>query len=218
MVSVRPYVTAIAVLGLLGAGTGTALAAPIQQHGPTSTTHSTTAASSIDDGSFEYPAAPANSFTNVPTGGSIGPWAVTAGNVDHIGRGFWQAADRDQSVDLNGGTAGTIAQTFPTTPGKTYEVSYALASNPGGVPTVKTGRALINGQNFQDFSFDSTGKTVTNMGYVGRHFTFVARSASTTLSFASTTPNSAYGPVIDDVVVRPSCCPCSCGQGTTHRH
>ncbi|MFD4997926.1 choice-of-anchor C family protein [Streptomyces buecherae] len=218
MVSARPYVTVIAALGLLGAAAGATQATTSHQHSATSTATSTHQARGVDDGSFEYPTAPANSFTNVAAGGSIGPWSVTRGNVDHIGRGFWQAAERNQSVDLNGGTPGTVAQTFPTTPGTTYSVTYALAGNPGSGPAVKTGRVLIDGQTVQDFTFDITGKTRTNMGYVGRQVTFVARSASTTLSFASTTANSAHGPVIDDVVVRAACCSCSCDRGATGKH
>lgn len=74
---------------------------------------------------------------------------------------------------------------------------------------MKTGRVLLDGQNIQDFSFDSTGKNRPAMGYVNRQVTFVASAASTTLGFASTVAG-AYGPVIDDVRVQ-SCCPCSCG-------
>ncbi len=121
-------------------------------------------------------------------------------------------------VDLNGGTPGTISQTFPTTPGTTYSVTYALAGNPGGGPAVRTGRVLVDGQGIQDFTFDVTSKTRTKMGYVGRQATFVARSTSTTLSFASTTASSAYGPAIDDVVVRAACCSCSCDRGATDKH
>ncbi|WP_184573241.1 choice-of-anchor C family protein [Streptomyces zagrosensis] len=206
---------AIAALGLLGAAAGATQAAPFHENASTSTSKPTSTARSIDDGSFEYPTAPANSFTNVTTGQPIGPWTVSSGNVDHIGRGLWQAAERHQSVDLNGQSPGTVTQTFPTTPGTTYAITYALAGNYAGGPAVKTGRVLVDGQGIQDFTFDITGKTATDMGYVGRHVTFVARSTSTTLSFASTTPSSAHGPVIDDVVVRASCCSCGCNRGAT---
>ncbi|MDH6139322.1 MULTISPECIES: choice-of-anchor C family protein [Kitasatospora] len=187
--------TTLAVAALL-LGSATALAAPAQARTP----------SRFDDGSFEYPIAPANSFTEPGTGQSIGPWQITSGNVDLIGAGFWQAAEGDQSVDLNGSTAGTIAQTFTTTPGTTYTVTYSLAGNPAAGPTVKTGHADIDGQDFQDFSFDITGKSTTTMGYVGRQFTFVAANSATTLSFASTTTGYA-GPVVDNVQVLP-CKPC----------
>ncbi|MFF2045321.1 choice-of-anchor C family protein [Kitasatospora sp. NPDC058170] len=176
------------------------------------TTASAQTASHFDDGSFEYPRAAANSFTTLTAGQTIGPWRVTAGSVDLIGAGFWQAAEGDQSVDLNGGNSGAVAQTFTTVPGASYTVTYALAGNPAGAPALKTGSALIDGQNFQDFSFNTTGKTLTNMGYVGRQFTFQATGSTTTVAFVSTTPNSAYGPVVDDVRIQ-HCTPCPpCGN------
>ncbi|MER6916924.1 choice-of-anchor C family protein [Streptomyces sp. NPDC000594] len=181
-----------AVAGLVMAVTGSASAAP----------------SRFDDGSFEYPIAPANSFATIGTGGSIGPWKVTSGGIDLIGAGFWQAAEGNQSVDLNAGVAGSIAQTFTTTPGRTYTVTFALAANPAGGAPVKTGRVLVDGRNLRDLSFDSTGKTFANMGYVTRKVAFVADGATTTLAFASTI-GGAYGPVIDDV--RVEACGCGCG-------
>jgi choice-of-anchor C domain-containing protein len=187
--------TTVAVAAALFAAAGTATAAPT--------------VSRFDDGSFEYPAVAANSFRSFAAGTSMGPWEVTSGAVDLIGAGFWQAAEGDQSLDLNATVPATVAQTFTTTPGKTYTVTYSLAANLGGGPQVKTGRALIDGQNFQDFSFDITGKTFADMGYVTRQFTFVANNPTTTLAFASTTPNSAHGPVIDDVRVH-TCCSDSC--------
>ncbi|MFJ9776271.1 choice-of-anchor C family protein [Kitasatospora sp. NPDC101157] len=181
--------------------TTTALAAPAEAAGHR-------ALSRFDDGSFESPKAPAGSFAEFAAGQSIGPWRVTGGSVDLIGAGMWQAAEGDQSLDLNGASAGTIAQTFTTVPGATYSVTYALAGNPGGGPAVRTGKALIDGQDFQDFSFDVTGRTMAAMGYVGRQFSFVAQNSSTTLSFASTV-GGPFGPVLDNVQVK-ECKPC-CG-------
>ncbi|WP_055555257.1 choice-of-anchor C family protein [Streptomyces sp. NBRC 110028] len=197
MSPIRTFVAAVIIAGVLtGTGTGAALAAP--------------AASHFDDGSFETPRMAAGTFVNVGTGGSIGPWKVTGGNVDLIGAGFWQAAEGDQSVDLNGGDAGRVSQTFTTVPGKRYTVTYSLAGNPAGGPAVRTGKVLVDGQNFQDFTFDVTGRTTANMGYVTHEVSFVATGATTTLAFASTV-SGAYGPVIDDVSVR-HCEPCpSCG-------
>ncbi|MFI0780627.1 choice-of-anchor C family protein [Streptomyces sp. NPDC021212] len=197
MSPIRTFVAVAIIAGVLtGAGTGAALAAP--------------AASHFDDGSFETPRVAANTFVNVGTGGTIGPWQVAAGNVDHIGGGFWQAAEGDQSVDLNGDNAGTVSQNFTTVPGKRYTVTYSLAGNPAGGPAIRTGKVLVDGQNFQDFTFDVTGKTMANMGYVTHEVSFVATGPTTTLAFASTL-SGAYGPVIDDVSVR-ACDPCpDCG-------
>ncbi|MFI1015893.1 choice-of-anchor C family protein [Streptomyces sp. NPDC020965] len=197
MVVARSLVVLAVAAGVLAAGPGAASAAP-----------SALVVSRFDDGSFEYPTAPVNAFTTITNGQPIGPWKVTSGAVDLIGAGFWQAAEGGQSVDLNATQAGAVAQTFTTIPGRTYTVTYALAANPGGGPAVKTGHVLVDGQNFQDFSFNSTGKTFTAMGYVQRQVTFVANAPTTTLGFASTLPGS-YGPVIDDVRVTVSS-PCSC--------
>ncbi|WPO76796.1 choice-of-anchor C family protein [Streptomyces sp. KN37] len=184
---------------MLALGSGSALAEP--QSGADMADRS--AVSRVDDGSFEYPAAPANSFRTVLAGQPIGPWKVTRGAVDLIGAGFWQAAQGKQSVDLNATRPGTVAQTFSTKPFTKYTVTYSLAANPGG-QAVKTGRVLVDGRNVQNFSFDSTGKTRANMGYRTRQVTFLALGFTTTLAFESTIAG-AYGPVIDDVRVDRTC-------------
>ncbi|MEO3752487.1 choice-of-anchor C family protein [Streptomyces sp. B6B3] len=181
------------------------MAAPAQEPGPAD---ASVLVSRFDNGSFEYPIAQAGSFTTYQAGQSLGPWEVTSGAVDLVDDGLWQAAEGNQSLDLNAGIPGAVSQTFTTTPGETYTVTYALAGNPAGGPAVKTGRVLLDGQNIQDFSFDVTGKSFTDMGYIKRQVTFVATAATTTLGFASTTPNSAYGPVVDDVLVTTCSCPC----------
>lgn len=198
MLVMRACVIAAASVLLAGAGDATASAQTVSR---------------FDDGSFEYPRATANSFADLSAGQTIGPWQVATGTVDLIGAGFWQAAEGDQSVDLNGASPGAVAQTFTTVPGANYTVTYALAGNPGGAPALKTGSALIDGQDFQDFSFNTTGKSFTNMGYVDRQFTFRATNSATTIAFASTTANSAYGPVVDDIRIE-RCAPCpTCGNG-----
>jgi len=186
-------------------GTGAVAATPARAGTGTGT--------QLSDGSFETPVVTPGTFADLSQGQSIGPWTVTAGLVDLIGAGYWQAADGIQSVDLNGQTAsipgapGTVSQTFTTTPLFAYQVSFALAGNPlsQGDPTAgpltKTGQALINGQVVKKFSFNVTGKSPTNMGYVTKEFTFLATGTSTTLEFASTNPGEG-GPVIDNVRVQ----------------
>ncbi len=205
MAAKRFLLTVLALIGIFISGTGTALAAPAQEPGPADPS---ILVSRFDNGSFEYPIALANSFTTYQAGQYIGPWAVTSGAVDLVDDGLWQAAEGNQSLDLNAGDAGAVSQTFTTTPGETYSVTYALAGNPAGGPAVKTGQVLLDGQNIQNFSFDITGKTFTSMGYIKRQVTFVATAATTTLAFASTTAASAYGPVVDDVQVTSCSCPC----------
>lgn len=209
MLSKRLY-AALAAAGLL-AGVGTAAASPAHSAHSARTVAAQAATTAFTNGSFETPTAPTNFFTTYFAGQTMGLWEVESGSVDLVDDGFWQTAEGDQSVDLNGLTAGTLSQTFTTEPGTKYTVTYSLAGNPGGAPTVKTGEVRIDGQNFQDFTFNTAGKTFANMGYVTRQFTFVANNPSTKLTFASTSGPSAYGPVIDDVKVKncSSCGNCS---------
>ncbi|MGW0776819.1 choice-of-anchor C family protein [Streptomyces sp. NPDC002835] len=198
MLSQRLY-AALAAACLL-AGAGAAVASPAHSAHSARTVAAQAANTAFTNGSFETPTAPANSYATYFAGQTMGLWQVESGSVDLSGAGFWEAAEGDQSVDLNGRVAGTLSQTFTTEPGTRYTVTYSLAGNPGGEPTVKTGEVLIDGQNFQDFTFNTTGKTFTNMGYVTRQFTFVANNPSTKLTFASSTVGFA-GPVLDDVKV-----------------
>lgn len=204
----RPLAAVALAAAVLGVA-GNAQAATTASAGAAPQPRAVSVPPAFADGSFETPSAPAGAFSTFSTGQSVGPWSVTAGSVDLIGPGFWAAADGDQSLDLDGDSAGTISQTFATTPGTTYTVSYALAGNPAAGPTVKTGEVLIDGVDAQDFSFDITGKTYTDMGYVSQQFTFQATRPSTTLAFMSTTPG-AWGPVLDNIQLHATCCKQSC--------
>ncbi len=210
MLSTSRY-AAIAAAGLL-AGTGTAAASPAHSAPSAPSVTALAADTAFSNGSFETPLTPPNNWTVFSAGQEMGLWRVTDGSVGLTDDGVWQAAEGNQSLELNGTTTGSIAQTFTTEPGTKYSVTYSLAGNPNSTPMVKTGSINIDGQSFEDFSFDATGKTELDMGYVIRQFTFVANHASTTLEFASTT-TGAFGPVIDDVKVK-SCSSCGNCSGS----
>ena len=57
-----------------------------------------------------------NAVSTVITG-----WTVSQGSIDYIGT-VWQASNGVRSLDLSGGNAGRIQQTFNTTVGGTYRV------------------------------------------------------------------------------------------------
>jgi len=127
-------------------------------------------------------------------------WTVTAGSVDIIFLPGWSASDGERSIDLDGLSAGTIAQTFDTTPGKTYEVDFDLAAN--FYAGLKIKHVLVTAPGFsQAYSFDSTGATALDMKWQTHTFEFVATGSSSTLSFADTDPTSAFGPALDNVKV-----------------
>jgi choice-of-anchor C domain-containing protein len=137
---------------------------------------------------------------NGVSGGIVG-WTVI-GNIDYIGT-LWQAAEGNRSVDLAGSLKATpswsgVSQTFSTTPWQQYMVSFYLAGNPDGPPTIKS---LVVGADSQSgsFSFDTTGAGRNAMGWVLRTWNFTAHGSTATLSFQ--TQDSAYGPAIDNVSV-----------------
>lgn len=103
------------------------------------------AAPAFSNGSFEVPVVSANTFRPVSAGQPIGAWTVTRGNVDHIGAGFWPAADGTQSIDLDGSIAlnlaGAVAQTFSTLPVHLYREVRPLRQ-PGQRPGREDGHRL----------------------------------------------------------------------------
>jgi choice-of-anchor C domain-containing protein len=130
---------------------------------------------------------------------SLTGWTVDAGSVDWIGE-YWQAPEGAMSVDMSGANAGTLSQTFETTIGNTYTVSFLLSGNPAGEPVIKTLDVSATGGTVGNYTHDTTGTDLTSMVWTPETYTFLATSASTTLSFISTTA-TAWGPAIDNVAV-----------------
>ena len=158
----------------------------------------------LANGSFESPSAGAP-LTVYHAGDSIGRWRVAQSSVNLVRSNYSQAADGSQSIDLNGDlpapTNGAIAQTFHTTTGQKYALSFHLAGNPTCTPVVKT-MTLKVGAVTRDFSFDTTGHSNSAMGWRLETVRFTATGDRTTLRLASTTdPNSQCGPQIDSVKV-----------------
>lgn len=142
---------------------------------------------------------PGGGLLTLATGSTaIAHWTVGGAGIDYIG-GVWQPAEGRRSLDLSALDPGSIQQGFGTIPGWHYLVTFALAGNPGGGPTVKSLRASAGGQS-KDFSFDTTGRSTTNMGWTVKSWTFTATSYWTVLQFQSLTPGS-YGPALDKVRV-----------------
>jgi choice-of-anchor C domain-containing protein len=167
----------------------------------------TTRASVLVNGGFETGPVIPNGFFEVlyATDTSIDGWVVTHGTIDYVADTFWRPAGGSRSIDLIGGTLGGIAQTFATTPGNLYEVSFMMAGNPGGYQTedmyVKTMNVSAAGQS-QNFDFNSFGHSFEDMGWESRLWSFTATDTSTELWFAMASPTYGhYGVVLDDVQV-----------------
>jgi len=122
---------------------------------------------------------------------SIDGWTVDAGSVDWVGT-YWPAQVGSMSIDMSGVNAGTLSQTFATTIGNTYTVSFHLSGNPAGLPTVKTLEVSATGGTVGLYSYDVTGNDLITMNWRPETYSYLATSASTTLSFVSMTA-VAYG-------------------------
>lgn len=162
-----------------------------------------TYADMIQNGSFENSEVdPGGYFITLTAGNTqITGWTVLGGSIDYIG-GYWNASNGARSLDLNGNAQGGVEQSINTVIGNTYMVSYDLASNTVGSPTIKYLNVNATGTSTQtvSFSFDKTGHTQSNMGWVTESWTFVADDTITKLQFISSI-TGAYGPALDNVRV-----------------
>jgi choice-of-anchor C domain-containing protein len=157
------------------------------------------AANLIQNGSFETATVNPGSFLQLDAvSTAITGWTVSQGTIDYIGTA-WQASEGARSLDLQGLASGGIQQTFNTTIGETYRVTFDLAGNPFGGSAIKEMRVSAGGSS-ADFSFDITGKSNSNMGWLSKSWDFTANSTTTTLEFIGL-GNSDAGAALDNVSV-----------------
>lgn len=160
-------------------------------------------APAFHDGDFSAAPDP-GSFTTYAKGSTAIPgWTVTKATIDLIGGHYWKTPGGKRSIDMDGTPGfGAIAQTFATTPGKKYTVSFLLSGNAGDEPTIKRLRVGAAGKH-ADYTFDITSQSAQNGNWVKESWSFVATSSSTTLQFESKdTTGGKCGPVIAAVSVR----------------
>jgi choice-of-anchor C domain-containing protein len=150
----------------------------------------------------------------VLAGGStaIDGWTVTREGIDYKGN-YWKASDGERSLDLDNSPGfGGIMQTFETTPGVRYLVTFDMSGNPYADfndPPIKWMRVEAAGQS-ADFSHNASGYWYDDMVWVNHSwwFTAAANTTSTTLEFYSLhTLDDGYsewcGPALDNVSVVP---------------
>lgn len=147
----------------------------------------------IENGSFEQ-----GPRRYAVTSGIPG-WTVTRDNIDMVTT-YWQQPHGEVSIDLAGTPGrGAIAQTFVTAPRRRYSVSFLMAGN-AGCSGDKQMRVSAAGTNAV-FTFDGTGRTLQDMGWVRRSWSFQATQASTTLTFEHMGSHLTCGMALDDVRV-----------------
>lgn len=127
-------------------------------------------------------------------------WSIVAGNVDVTG--IWQPAEGYWSLDLNGTTAGTLAQTVATTPGRAYSLNFMMSANPDGAPPISAMEVYWDDVLLDVATYDrsATGNTRANMFWQAHHYDVVATGETGTMKFHSLV-GSYWGPTLDDVSV-----------------
>lgn len=179
-----PIGALVAALGLI-----VGMSAPAMADGP----------NLVINGNFSAPHTDNNStLTSLPG------WTLNNGQAELIGGSLYGmpsgSAAGTQALDLNPTGTSSIQQAVPTTVGKTYTLTYAVAGNMGGGGTipVKTGAVSVSGASPQSFSFDIAGHTTASPGWVVKSLTFTATVPSTLVNFQSTMGGN-YGPAITNV-------------------
>jgi Protein of unknown function (DUF642)/PEP-CTERM motif len=148
-------------------------------------------------------------YFSPPANTDIAGWTISGtsgGNpnsVDLVNNSGYPPFAGTQSLDMEGavGASGVIFQSFTTTPGDVYDLSFEYANNPfgsgGTMNVLVTGTGTLLNQDVTH-----SGSTGFNMNYKLFSAAFTADSASTTLQFAAIT-NSGFGVELDAVSVNP---------------
>jgi choice-of-anchor C domain-containing protein len=147
----------------------------------------------LNNRSFETGTAPGAASILAPGSTAIEGWTVIDGNVSYVGS-KWQHAQGERSVGLLCG--GGISQTLATEPDMKYEIRFNMAGDPAATPPLKT--LVVSFGETRVFTFDTTGRSHTEMGWSPRTWVFRAKDAKTTLTFTSPKVECS-APAIDSV-------------------
>lgn len=124
-------------------------------------------------------------------------WNIELGSVDLINT-YWTPASGNYSLDLSGNNDGLISQILSTVQGQKYHVSFSMAGNPDDNDYVKTIQVGLSNQPL--YTFDTTGQTKLDMGWMTKGFDFIATGATSKLFFAGT-QESPWGAALDNISV-----------------
>lgn len=160
-------------------------------------------AEQLVNGGFETP----TGYFTTYSGTQIPGWTVTANNVDIASNAIYgansaYAYEGVQWLDLVGtGRSGAIGQTFATTVGTVYQLSFAYANNPDFTPA-SANVAVMGLTTLLAASITHADSTRTTAGWTIYTGNFTADSANATLSFTDTSHNQNAGVYLDAVSVQ----------------
>ncbi len=151
---------------------------------------------------FELPNEPLSSYIFTK---ELPCWTILGdeGVVEIDPPSVWQTPDGVRSMDLNPNRPGAIAQTLQTVAGKRYRLTFSLAGNYTVAPAKKEVEIFWNNKSLGTQSFDTTGRSASNMGWKTVSIDMpAATGAQTELRFIGKNTGSG-GAVIDAVKVQP---------------
>ena len=156
------------------------------------------AQSFLSNHSFETGTEPGEATVISPGSKAIEGWSVVGGNISYVGT-KWKAAHGVRSVGLPCGAG--ISQTLKTDPGLGYEVRFSMAGDPNVPPAVKS-VTFSFGDTRRVFTFDTTGRSVGDMGWDSRSWIFEATGETTTVTIQSPAAECSTA-AVDNVRITP---------------
>lgn len=152
----------------------------------------------ITNRGYESGKDPGEAMVVAPGSKVIEGWTVVDGDISYVGR-KWQHAEGSRSVGLLCG--GGISQTIETEPDQTYEVRFNMAGDPDAAPSLKTVIVSL-GAETRVFTFDTAGRSRTDMGWASRTHVFKASGKTSMLAFRSP-KDKCSAPAVDNIRVDP---------------
>jgi choice-of-anchor C domain-containing protein len=161
----------------------------------------------ITNGSFELGSYDGGSFEMLSNGDTdlIG-WTIGGSGVDwHNSNEFTSPQDSNFLVDLNligigQFNTGTLSQTFSTSIGENYQLSFYLAGAGSNLGFSNPRQVTVNIAGINQ-NFSTPASLNTNLIWKQQTLVFTATAPSTTLTFSSPDGTGFWGPLVDNVSV-----------------
>lgn len=161
----------------------------------------------VTNGGFEQPPTGTAEFLVFNPGDLTLPgWEIIFGGVDVVQQNFFgsPAYEGTQFLDLDGSPGpGGVTQEMATTPGVSYEFSFAYANNPTSSFSVNFAQARIYdsaGDLFAPVVFSHSTSVSGNLDWSLYTTTFTASEALTRLEFLSFSPGPSSGGILLDKI------------------
>src|SRR5262245_39960501 len=155
----------------------------------------------LTNGGFESgPVVPPTGILAVASGNpALTGWTVMSGAINIVTNNYWQCLSGDRSVQLSSSGPGTIQQSFTSTSGSVYRLTFSISGEPFSTPTIKHLRVQAGGTT-QDFTYDVTPAWHWDMHWEQHTLDFAAPGPTTTVTLSSLDAG-INGPALDGLSI-----------------